>query len=246
MAVKISAPRGTQDLLPADSAYMRKIEDTIKREAALFGFKELRTPTFEHTELFNRSVGDTTDVVEKEMYTFLDKGDRSITLRPEGTAGAIRSVIENGLLNGPLPLKIYYMLSCFRYEKPQAGRLREFHQFGVEVFGADSPKADAEVILLADGIFKALGLKNISLELKSLGCKECRPTYYKKLREYFQEKKEGLCDTCKGRLERNPLRILDCKCPTCKEIAAGAPKGLDYICDDCRTHFEGSFLILAV
>lgn len=239
MALLTSAPRGTADTLPSDSYLLRKIENEIVEIAENFGFKEIRTPTFEHTELFNRSVGDTTDVVQKEMYTFMDKGGRSITLRPEGTAGALRAIVEHGLLNEAMPLKVYYLLSCFRYEKPQAGRMREFHQFGVEMLGSDSPLADAEVITLADVILRKLGVDDASLEINSLGCKNCRPLYMGELKKYFRDRSDELCDTCKGRLEKNPLRILDCKSPVCKSVAAGAPKVIDYLCEDCKTHFEG-------
>ncbi len=239
MAILTKAPRGTADCLPGESYILRKVENEIISVAENFGFKEIRTPTFEHTELFNRSVGDTTDVVQKEMYTFLDKGERSITLRPEGTAGALRAIVEHGLLNEAMPLKVYYLLSCFRYEKPQAGRMREFHQFGVEMLGSMSPLADAEVISLADAVLKKVGVKDTSLEINSLGCKECRPLYMNELRKYFSDNSEELCETCKGRLEKNPLRILDCKSPVCKEIAKNAPKVVDFLCEKCETHFAG-------
>ena len=206
--------------------------------ALLFGFKEFRVPVFEHTEVFLRSVGDTTDVVQKEMYTFDDKGGRSITLRPELTAGVIRSAIEKGLVNGALPQKLCYIGGCYRYEKPQAGRLREFHQFGVECVGAAAPNADAEVISLAKSVLDNIGIKNISLEINSIGCPECRKEYHKALKEYFSDNAEHLCDTCKDRLDRNPMRILDCKSPICKKIAETAPVVIDYLCDDCRDHFE--------
>ena len=207
--------------------------------AELYGFKEIRVPVFEHTEVFLRSVGDTTDVVQKEMYTFDDKGGRSITLRPELTAGVIRSSIENGLVNGALPVKDCYIGGCYRYEKPQAGRLREFHQFGVECMGAAAPSADAEVISLARQILCNLGIDDISLEINSIGCPECRKKYHAALKEYFTAKTDELCDTCKDRLERNPMRILDCKSPICSGIAADAPVVIDYLCDDCAEHFEG-------
>ena len=184
-------------------------------------------------------MGETTDVVQKEMYTFQDKGGRSITLRPEGTAGAVRAMVEHGLYNDALPIKAYYFTSCYRYEKPQAGRLREFHQFGVEVFGAGAPSADAEVICLAKSVFDVLGVKNLSLEINSIGCPKCRAEYHKALKEYFQGYQDQLCETCLGRLDRNPMRILDCKSPVCSKIAEGAPVMLDYLCDDCKTHFEG-------
>ena len=239
MALLTKAPRGTQDVLPKESHKWQYLEATLRDTAQLFGFSEIRVPTFEHTELFDRSVGDTTDVVQKEMYTFTDKGDRSITLRPEGTAGTVRSVIENGLLNDALPLKVCYLLSCFRYEKPQAGRLREFHQFGAEYFGAASPAADAELIAMIAECFARLGVEGLSLRINSIGCPECRPAYYDALKQYFAARRDELCDSCRERLEKNPMRILDCKSPVCHEIAAGAPKVTDYLCGDCREHFEG-------
>ena len=233
------APRGTCDVLPQDSSKWQYIEEKMLETARIFGFSEIRLPVFEHTEVFTKSVGDTTDVVQKEMYTFEDKGGRSITLRPELTAGVVRSVIEHGLLSGPMPLKVCYIGGCYRYEKPQAGRLREFHQFGIECFGAKSPAADAEVILLADTLLSTLGLKSYSLHINSIGCPECRKNYHKALKEYFLSQKDKLCGTCLDRLERNPMRILDCKSPECSAVAKDAPVVLDYLCDECRDHFEG-------
>lgn len=238
MAVNIKAIKGTKDILPTESHKSQYIEQAALQTAQAYGFREMRTPVFEYTELFDRSVGETSDVVQKEMYTFNDKGDRSITLRPEGTAGAVRAFLEHGLFNEPLPQKVCYLTSCYRYEKPQAGRLREFHQFGVECFGAASPLADAEVIALAKSYFDYLGIENLVLEINSIGCPECRRKYSQALKEYFESRKSELCETCLSRLERNPMRILDCKSPVCSEIAAGAPVVLDYICDDCREHFE--------
>lgn len=238
MALITNAIKGTLDLLPKESYKTQYIESAVREIAENFGFYEMRTPVFEHTELFQRSVGETTDVVQKEMYTFEDKGGRSITLRPEGTAGAARAFLENGLFNEPMPQKIYYLTSCYRYEKPQAGRLREFHQFGVETFGAASPAQDAEIIALANEVFNYLGVQNLTLEINSIGCPTCRAEYQKALKEYFESYKSELCETCQGRLERNPMRILDCKSPVCSKIAAGAPKILDYLCDDCRAHFS--------
>ena len=238
MALLTQAPKGTQDLFPPQSGRWQVVEDVMRSEAAIHGFGEVRTPVFEHTELFLRSVGDTTDVVEKQMYTFNDKGGRSITLRPEGTAGAVRAMLEHALYNEGLPVKLYYLTSCYRYEKPQAGRLREFHQFGIECFGTSSPLADAEIIALASTIFNELGVKDLSLEINSIGCPECRAKYHEALKEYFRERKDELCDTCNERLERNPMRILDCKSPICSEIAKDAPVVLDYLCDECREHFE--------
>lgn len=238
MALITNAIKGTIDVLPKESYKIQYVESAVREIAENFGFYEMRTPVFEHTELFQRSVGETTDVVQKEMYTFEDKGGRSITLRPEGTAGAARAFLENGLFNEALPQKIYYLTSCYRYEKPQAGRLREFHQFGVEAFGAGSPAQDAEIIALANEVFIYLGVKNLTLEINSIGCPTCRAAYQKALKAYFESYKSELCETCKGRLERNPMRILDCKSPVCSKIAAGAPKILDYLCDDCRAHFD--------
>ena len=232
------AVKGTNDILPDQSRKWQFVEGKMLETAELFGFKEIRVPVFEHTEVFKRSVGDTTDVVQKEMYTFEDKGGRSITLRPELTAGVIRSAIEKGLINGALPQKLCYIGGCYRYEKPQAGRLREFHQFGVECVGAAAPNADAEVISLAKAVLENIGIKDISLEINSIGCPECRKEYHKALKEYFSANAETLCDTCKERLDRNPMRILDCKSPICREVAANAPVVIDYLCDDCKEHFE--------
>ncbi len=237
MALITKAIKGTQDTLPADSYKIKFLEATLADIAGHYGFREIRTPVFEHTELFNRSVGDTTDVVQKEMYTFDDKGGRSITLRPEGTAGAVRAYLEHGLFNEPSPMKVYYLTSCYRYEKPQAGRLREFHQFGVECFGTDAPAQDAEVIALADEAFGFLGVRGLELQINSIGCPHCRPVYQKALKDYFTARKDELCETCLGRLERNPMRILDCK----EEDAAlkdNAPVVLDYLCEECKDHFE--------
>ena len=238
MALITKAIKGTKDVLPKDVHKNQYIEATALDIASKFGYKEIRTPVFEHTELFQRGVGDTTDVVQKEMYTFDDKGGRSITLRPEGTSGAVRSYLENGLCNEALPQKVCYLTSCYRYEKPQAGRLREFHQFGVECFGSASPLADAEIIALAESLFDTLGVKDLSLEINSIGCPTCRAEYHKALKEYFSSRKDELCDTCKSRLDRNPMRILDCKSPICHEIAEGAPVVIDYLCDECKEHFE--------
>lgn len=238
MSLTTQAIKGTQDVLPGESGKWQYIERQLTETARLYGYKEMRTPVFEYTELFNRSVGDTTDVVQKEMYTFNDNGGRSISLRPEGTAGAVRAFLEHGLHNETLPQKICYITSCYRYEKPQAGRLREFHQFGVECFGAANPSADAEVIALANSAFDTLGVKNLSLRINSIGCPECRAKYTAALKQYFRAHIDELCGTCRDRLERNPMRILDCKSPVCSEIAAKAPVVLDYICDDCRTHFD--------
>ena len=239
MELITKAPKGTVDIIPGESEKWSLVEAVMTDEAELNGFSEIRTPVFEHTELFLRSVGDTTDVVEKQMYTFEDKGGRSITLRPEGTAGTVRAMLENGLYNGGYPVKLYYKTSCYRYEKPQAGRLRELHQFGVEMFGTAEPAADAQVIAMAMSIFNRLGLADdIEVSINSIGCPTCRAEYRKALRTYFEGYKDQLCETCNSSLERNPMRILDCKSPVCGEIAKGAPKITDYLCDDCRSHFE--------
>ena len=231
------AVKGTNDILPSEVYKWQFVENRMLETARMFGFEEIRVPVFEHTEIFKRSVGDTTDVVQKEMYTFDDKGGRSITLRPELTAGVIRSSIEKGLVNGALPLKVCYIGGCYRYEKPQAGRLREFHQFGVECIGAAAPNADAEVIALARQVLDSIGIEKISLEINSIGCPECRKKYSQALKDYFKANVDTLCDTCKDRLDRNPMRILDCKSPVCKELAANAPVVIDYLCDECEQHF---------
>lgn len=237
MSLITKAIKGTQDTLPSESGELRFVESTLADIAMNYGFREIRTPVFEHTELFDRSVGDTTDVVQKEMYTFNDKGGRSISLRPEGTAGAVRAYLEHGLFNEPSPFKVFYQTSCYRYEKPQAGRLREFHQFGVECFGTESPAEDAEIIALADEIFSFLGVKGLELRINSIGHPECRENYQKALYDYFKAHEDELCDTCKDRLERNPMRILDCKGES-RELLDNAPVVLDYLCDDCKDHFE--------
>jgi histidyl-tRNA synthetase len=237
MGVITKKIKGTEDVLPKDSYRWQFVEDVMRKESAAYGFKEIRTPVFEHTELFARGVGQTTDVVQKEMYTFDTKGGESVTLRPEGTAGAARAVLEHGLVNDSLPIKASYFVSCYRYEKPQAGRLREFHQFGLECYGTQSPVADAELICAAQSIFDRLGIKQLRLEINSIGCPTCRAEYHKALKEYFYGYKDELCDTCNSRLEKNPMRILDCKSPVCSKIAGGAPKITDYLCDECKEHF---------
>lgn len=237
MGVITKKIKGTEDVLPKDSYRWQFVEDVMRKESAAYGFKEIRTPVFEHTELFARGVGQTTDVVQKEMYTFDTKGGESVTLRPEGTAGAARAVLEHGLVNDSLPIKASYFVSCYRYEKPQAGRLREFHQFGLECYGTQSPVADAELICAAQSIFDRLGIKQLRLEINSIGCPTCRAEYHKALKEYFYGYKDELCETCNSRLEKNPMRILDCKSPICSKIAGGAPKITDYLCDECKEHF---------
>ncbi|MBQ3008840.1 MAG: histidine--tRNA ligase [Oscillospiraceae bacterium] len=239
MAQKITGPRGTQDVSPYDSYKWLLLEKKLREIVDQYGFKEIRTPTFEHTELFLRGVGDTTDIVNKEMYTFEDKGKRSITLRPEGTASTVRSVLEKGILNEGLPLKAYYILSCFRYEKPQAGRLREFHQLGIELFGARDYTADAEVIATGAKVLHDLGLTAVKLNINSIGCPNCRPKYHEKLKEYFAQHIDGMCEDCKARYEKNPLRLLDCKEEKCSAIAKNAPVVIEHLCDECHDHFEG-------
>ncbi len=230
---------GTQDILPDDSWKWQYIEDEMRDTAHHYGYKEIRLPTFENIDLFRRGVGDTTDIVSKEMFDFI-KGDREMVLRPEGTAGVVRAVLENGLLaSSPLPLKNYYIQSCFRYEKMQKGRLREFHQFGIECFGSQQPEADVETIELAANLLKKLKVADkVTLEINSIGCPKCRPAYHKDLKQYFENKKDKLCKTCLIRLEKNPMRILDCKEENCKEIAKDAPVMLDYLCEECTDHFE--------
>ena len=233
------APRGTRDVLPADSYRWQYIEGRMRAAAALAGYREVRTPVFEHTELFLRGVGDTTDIVQKEMYTFEDKGKRSVTLKPEGTAGAVRCFLEHNLYAEPLPCKMYYLNApIFRYENPQSGRLREHHQFGMECFGAREATADAELILTAFGLLQELGVKNLSVEINSIGCPNCRPVYHARLKEFLGGRIDRLCATCRERFDRNPLRVLDCKEKQCQELTKDAPSILDLLCDECRAHFE--------
>ena len=229
--------KGTEDVLPKQSYRWQFVENIMREEARAYGFKEIRTPVFEHTELFARGVGQTTDVVQKEMYTFDTKGGESVTLRPEGTAGAARAVLEHSLEQDGLPIKASYFVSCYRYEKPQAGRLREFHQFGIEEYGTQAPAADAEIICLAQSVLDRLGLSQVHLEINSIGCPECRAKYNQALKEYFTQYKDRLCPTCLTRLEKNPMRLLDCKSPEDKEIAKDAPKITDYLCEECEAHF---------
>ena len=233
----INIPKGTKDVLPVESYKWHYVEKLMRETAELFCLKEVRTPTFEHTELFLRGVGDTTDVVNKEMYTFNDKGNRSITLKPEGTAGVARAFIENGLASGVMPLKMYYETPVFRYERPQAGRLREHHQFGVEIYGAKGADTDAEVISIAYTMLKKAGL-SVELNINSIGCAECRKKYNAALKAYLAERADQMCDTCKERYDKNPLRILDCKEEGCRKLCASAPKITDYLCDECKAHFN--------
>ncbi|MGI6527730.1 MAG: histidine--tRNA ligase [Caldicoprobacterales bacterium] len=232
------APKGTKDILPQDVYQWHYIEDTIRDITRAFGYQEIRTPVFEHTELFERGVGDTTDIVQKEMYTFLDKGGRSITLKPEGTAGVARAYIEHKLYANPQPVKMFYITPCYRYERPQAGRLREFHQFGVEVFGAAQATVDVEIIALAMELFQQLGIEGLSVRINSIGCPRCRPNYHEVLKSYLSDHLDELCGTCKDRYEKNPLRVLDCKAEGCQPVIKEAPTMLDHLCEECSDHFE--------
>lgn len=232
----INIPKGTKDVLPQDSYKWQYVESAARKICRLFNVKEIRTPVFEHTELFTRSIGGDTDVVSKEMYTFEDKGGRSLTLKPEGTACVARSYVENTLEANSLPLKMFYFTPVFRYERPQAGRYREHHQFGVEIYGAASPAMDYEVIQLAYDFLSALNISGLKLHLNSIGCPECRQKYNEALKLYLQQNIGALCPTCRERFERNPLRIIDCKVPECKKIVAGAPRIIDYICGECKEH----------
>lgn len=232
------APRGTKDILPDGVERWRYVEGKIRDICERFGYREIRTPLFEHTELFQRGIGDTTDVVEKEMYTFLDRGGRSITLRPENTAAAVRAYLEHKLYAEDALTKLFYIGSMFRFDRPQKGRFREFHQFGVEALGEASPAVDAEIILLAVRFLESLGLKELSLSINSVGDPACRPVYRQKLKDFFKEKLDGLCDDCRSRYDRNPMRILDCKNERCHELSVGAPEITDCLCDECAAHFE--------
>ena len=234
----IQKPKGTRDLLPTESYKWQEAERKVKEVLESYNFKEIRVPVFEYTELFQRGVGETTDVVQKEMYTFDDKGGRSITLRPEGTAGVVRAYLENGMGSMPSPVKLWYNMGMYRYENVQKGRLREFHQIGAELIGSSSYLADVDVILMANQIFKALNIPNIQLNINSIGCPKCRSEYQKKLREFIGKNLDSYCDTCKTRFEKNPMRILDCKEKRCKEFNVGAPMMIDYLCDECKEHFE--------
>lgn len=236
---KFQRNKGMQDILPKDISKWKYVEKTLIEVAQLYGFKEIRVPTMEFTEVFTGSVGESSDIVQKEMYTLEDMGRRSLTLRPEFTAGVVRSVIENGLLNEGLPLKLSYIGSCFRQEKPQAGRLREFHQFGVESFGSNDPSADAEIIALAKDVLQMLGLEKIRLLINSIGCPECRPKYLEELKKYFYTYKDQLDGDSLKRIDTNPMRILDSKVPSTMEIVKDAPKSVDFLCDDCKVHFDG-------
>ena len=236
MALK--APKGTKDIMPSDSGKWQYIEEKFAEISREYGFGEIRTPMFESTDLFNRGVGETTDIVQKEMYTFEDHGHRSITLKPEGTSPAVRAFIESKEYAESQPTRYWYNTPCFRYEKPQAGRLREFHQFGVEIFGSHSVTADAEIIALAHDFLTRMGITDVELHINSVGCRECRPVYKKALQDFLRPHLHQLCETCQSRFETNPMRILDCKSEEDQKIVKDAPVMLDYLCDDCRKSFE--------
>lgn len=235
---KITAPKGTRDILPEEIYKWQYAEKMFTEVCDLFGYHEIRIPTFESTEVFQRGVGDTTDVVQKEMYTFLDKGGRSISLRPEGTAGVARSYIENGMGSLPSPIKLYYNITAFRYENVQKGRYREFHQLGLEAFGSYGPEIDAEIIYLLAKYFEKMGIKSTKIKINSIGCPVCREKYHKILRDYLSPELDAMCTTCKERFVKNPLRIIDCKEEKCKTVTINAPALLDHLCDECKTHFE--------
>lgn len=230
-------PRGTNDIIPGEIGLWLELEEKVRQVCHAYGYQEIRTPIFEHTELFQRGIGDTTDIVEKEMYTFIDRGQRSITLRPEGTAPVVRAYLENNLGNGPLPVKVFYYGPMFRYERPQAGRYRQFTQFGLEVLGSGDPLLDVETIVLPIELYKACGLSGFEVEINSIGCPTCRPAYRDELVRYFEPQAEKLCGSCQNRLHRNPLRLLDCKASSCQEIMEKAPSMAEYLCSDCSTHF---------
>ena len=232
-----SRPRGTNDFLPGEIEKWQYVEAKIQEICKEYGFSEIRTPIFEHTELFLRGVGETTDIVQKEMYSFTDRGDRSITLRPEGTASTVRAYFEHKLYAGPQPVKVYYIGPMFRYDRPQAGRYRQFHQFGVEVFGSKEPSIDAEVITMTMDLYNRLGLKNLEVHINSVGCPNCRPVHRQKLQEALEPKLTELCETCQGRFDRNPMRILDCKNPSCQGLTKDAPTTTACLCENCGTHF---------
>nr|WP_122011618.1 histidine--tRNA ligase [Maliibacterium massiliense] len=237
--MEIKAPRGTHDIMPDEIQAWQYVEGIIRDHCAHYGYSEARTPVFEHTEVFSRGVGDTTDIVQKEMYTFNDKGNRSITLRPENTAGLVRAFLEHHLQNEPLPIKLYYLSApMFRYENPQSGRYRQFYQFGVEAYGAPAPSCDAEVVSLAWTLLQKLGIHDLELHINSIGCPKCRPAFQEKLKAYFRQYEGQLCQTCLERLDRNPLRIIDCKSPVCTDIVRDAPTMLDSLCGECQSHFD--------
>lgn len=236
--MKFRAPRGTVDILPGEVERWRYLEDKARDLCRRYHFSEVRTPIFEYTELFQRGVGETTDIVQKEMYTFTDRAGRSLTLRPEGTAPVVRAFVENKVYAEPQPTKWFYIGPMFRYERPQTGRMRQFHQFGVEVFGTRDPILDAEIIALGRDYFEEIGLTGVTAEVNSVGCPVCRPVHREKLVAHLLPLKEKLCEDCQSRLDRNPLRVLDCKNPVCREVTADVPKITDFLCDDCGPHFE--------
>ena len=237
--MKISAPKGTRDILPAEMYKWHQAAKTFADVCHMYGYEEIRIPTFEDTNLFQRGVGDTTDVVQKEMYTFEDKGGRSITLRPEGTAGVVRSFIENGMTSMPSPVRMFYDITAFRYENVQKGRYREFHQLGLEAFGSEGPTIDVEIISIINVFFKKMGLKHIALHINSIGCPTCRAAYNELLKDHFRPHIGEMCEDCQNRFERNPLRMIDCKVDAEKEVVKTAPRLIDHLCDDCKAHFEG-------
>ncbi|WAW15568.1 histidine--tRNA ligase [Peptostreptococcus equinus] len=234
----INAPRGTKDITSSDSYKWNYVENKFKELCKLYGYEEIRTPIFENTELFQRGVGDTTDIVQKEMYTFTDRGERNLTLKPEGTAGVVRAFIEHKMFADAQPTKLFYITPCFRYERPQSGRQRQFHQFGVEAIGSDSPSLDAEAISLAMQFLNELGLKDLSVSINSVGCPVCREPYNKLLKEYLESKSDLLCDLCNERREKNPMRVIDCKVETCQENIKDIPLIADHLCPDCQEHFD--------
>ena len=232
------APRGTKDIIPAEAYKWNYLEDKFRDLCRLYGYEEIRTPIFEHTELFKRGVGDTTDIVQKEMYTFKDRGDRDLTLKPEGTAGVIRAFIENKMYAETQPTKLFYITPCFRYERPQSGRQRQFHQFGVEAIGSDTPSLDAEVISLAMQFLGEAGLKDLTVSINSVGCPVCREEYNRLLKDYLATKADVLCDLCNDRRDKNPMRVIDCKNETCQANIVDIPLMADHLCDNCKDHFD--------
>lgn len=232
------APRGTKDIIPAEAYKWNYLEEKFRDLCRLYGYEEIRTPVFEHTELFKRGVGDTTDIVQKEMYTFKDRGDRDLTLKPEGTAGVIRAFIENKMYAETQPTKLFYITPCFRYERPQSGRQRQFHQFGVEAIGSDTPSLDAEVISLAMQFLGEAGLKDLTVSINSVGCPVCREEYNRLLKDYLATKADVLCDLCNDRRDKNPMRVIDCKNETCQANIVDIPLMADHLCDNCKDHFK--------
>ena len=233
-----NAPKGTKDMMPEEAYKWQYLEKKFAEICRRYGFQEIRTPVFEHTELFQRGVGDTTDIVKKEMYSFMDQGNRNITLRPEGTSPVVRAFCEHKVFANPQPTKVYYNIPCFRYEKPQSGRLRQFHQFGVEIFGTTNMMADAEIIAIGYDFIKEMGITDVELQINSVGCPECRGKHREALKKFLEPKYDELCPTCQERYHTNPMRILDCKSPIDQELVKDAPMMLDYLCDDCREAFE--------